>query len=140
MEEIDENKVGVGVNLLIGYAWDEQNMIVYEGNITGYQSDVFVDNQVSQGFSGAAWYHYYGSMGSTFFSVLGIGVFTFDLDKFDANDQGIGGLIGGGYEFSNHWQVGAYLSSGRTSTALKDFGFDDWSHVQVSALVNVVAF
>ena len=143
IEKLDENKVGIGLNLLIGFAWVDQNMIVYEGNISAYQSDVFIGDQfLSQGFNGAAWYHYYGPMGSTFFSVLGIGLFVFDLDEFDANDPGVGGLIGGGYEFSNHWQVGAYISAGQTSDELKDIfiGIDNWSHVQVSALVSVVAF
>lgn len=36
----DENKVGLAVNLVIGYAWDEHNMIVYEGNVAGYNSDL----------------------------------------------------------------------------------------------------
>ena len=143
IEVIEESKAGIAVNLLVGYAWDEQNMLVYEFNASAYQSDIFIgDRVISQGFSGAAWYHYFGSMGSTLFSVLGIGIFTFELQDADSNDPGIGGMVGGGYEFSNHWQVGAYVSAGKTSDALKNFfvGIDDWSHVQVNVLVNAIAF
>ena len=134
VQDVSENKVGLGLNVLIGYAWDERNMIVYEGNVSSYQSDIFATT-ISQGFNGAAWYHYFGPTGPMFFSTLGIGFFVFDGDDFEANDPGLGGMIGGGYECSNHWQAGAYLSVGKSS----DFGVD-FSHVQVNALVSVVAF
>ena len=39
--DTSETKAGVGLNLLVGYAWDEHNMIVYEGNVAGYKSDFF---------------------------------------------------------------------------------------------------
>ncbi|MCH7948288.1 MAG: hypothetical protein IIC66_10870 [candidate division Zixibacteria bacterium] len=73
---IDESGAGIGLNLLIGYAWDDQNMIVYEGNIAGWKSDFFLDRQVSQGFNGASWYHYFGETGRTAFATLGIGYIT----------------------------------------------------------------
>jgi hypothetical protein len=130
----EESKAGVGVNILIGYAWDEFNMIVYEGNITGYDSDLF-NQTMTQGFNGAAWYHYFGPMGKSAFTTLGLGLYTFDWENADAADVGVGVMAGGGYEFSRHWQVGGYLGIGRTELAVVDF-----NHVHVNILVSAVAF
>jgi len=135
----DDNGAGVGLNLLIGYSWDEHNMIVYEGNVVAYST--LEDLTASQGFNGISWYHYFGPAGRSFFTAVGIGAYVFQLteDKGDresaSTDPGPGVLIGGGYEFARHVQVGAYLSFGRTS----EFGID-WEHTHASILVSAVAF
>ncbi|MCH9032704.1 MAG: hypothetical protein IIB00_10670 [candidate division Zixibacteria bacterium] len=135
-EVFNDTRVGVGVNILLGYAWNERNMIVYEGNASGYKSRKLAgDLVITQGFYGAAWYHYYGPMGATFFSVIGVGLYQFDIENSPDFDAGIGGLLGGGYEFSPHYQVGLYISTGRTSILSTDF-----SHLNISALVSAVAF
>jgi len=131
---LDESKAGVGVNILIGYAWDEFNMIVYEGNVTGYSSDL-ADQTLTQGFNGAAWYHYFGPAGKSAFTTLGLGVYSFDGEDTDAADPGFGIMIGGGYEFSRHWQFGGYVGFGRTSDAGVDI-----EHAHVNILLSVVAF
>jgi len=123
---IDDSGTGFGLNLLIGYAWDEYNMIVYEGNIAGYKS--IADIRVSQGFNGASWYHYFGPQGKSFFTTAGLGFYVFDFDHDSygsgSNDPGAGVLLGGGY-----------LSFGRTSDS-----FYDYNHTHISVLVSAVAF
>ncbi len=57
-----ESAPGLGINLLIGYAWNENNMIVYEGNAVGYKPKI-TNTDLLQGFYGASWYHYFGSNG-----------------------------------------------------------------------------
>ena len=132
---ISESGAGVGLNLLIGFGWDEQNMIVYEGNVAGWKSNFFLDRQVSQGFNGVSWYHYFEETGRSAFTTLGIGVYVFGVEDFDSNDLGFGLLAGAGYEFARHWQIGAYYSLGKTSDI-----FFDYNHYHFSILVSGVAF
>ena len=136
-DSYDESKVGFGVQLVIGYAWDEFNMIVYEGNVTGFSQDFgsYGSQSIAQGFNGASWYHYFGPKGCTFFTTAGLGFYYFDVEDFDTNDAGIGYLLGGGYEFTPHVQAGIYLSGGKTSDPLLDYG-----HNNFSLLVSAVAF
>jgi hypothetical protein len=129
-----ETKAGVGLNILIGYAWDAKNMIVYEGNATGFMTDID-DQSAAQGFDGAAWYHYFGPAGKSAFTVGGLGMYGFDLEHRDQNDPGFGMLLGGGYEFARHWQVGGYLSFGITSA--NDI---DYHHATLNVLVSGVLF
>jgi hypothetical protein len=141
----DESKASVGFQFVIGYAWDELNMIVYEGNVTAYNSSIVniitddytipINHTVGQGFNGASWYHYFGPKGKTFFTTVGIGFYIFDVQDFDANSPGGAFLVGGGYEFTPHVQVGAYISAGKTTDPILDF-----SHSHISFLVSAVAF
>ena len=135
----DEARAGIGLNLLLGYAWDEKNMIVYEGNVVGYTSNVFrlagQNKTVSQGFNGAAWYHYFGRKGRSWFSVAGLGIYSMDVEGFSANNPGAGILLGGGFEFAAHYQVGLYLSTGKTSDGPADF-----TNSHLSVLFNAIAF
>lgn len=133
---VDESKVGAGAQIIIGYAWDEANMIVVEGNAGAMESDIlFGRPTLSQGFGGVSWYHYFGEMGRTLFTVVGLGSYAFQVEDADAADSEFGALVGGGYEFSPHWQVGGYLSFGGTSDAVGDN-----DHVTFSVLIGAVAF
>ncbi len=134
----DEDGPGVAVQFVIGGAFDEHNVLVYEGNVVSFASDLF-DEAVSQGFNGAAWYHYFGPAGRSFFSTLGVGFYYFKLGDYDATTPGGAILIGGGYEFAKHWQVGAYLAGGKTSD--EAFGFTGkFEHAHLSILVSGIAF
>ncbi len=44
-------------------------------------------------------------------------------------------MLGAGYEFSPHWQVAVYFSSGKTSDP-----FFDYNHNHVSILMSGIAF
>ncbi len=123
---------GFGLNLLIGYAWDENNMIVYEGNVAGYTINSI---DLAQGFNGASWYHYFGLPGKSLFTTVGLGFYVFEADGFDANDPGGAFLLGAGYEFSPHWQVGAYFSSGKTTDPIFDY-----KHNHFNILISGIIF
>jgi hypothetical protein len=146
-----EDGLGVGVNFVIGYGLDNQNLIVYEGNVsyrnselfskTGWETEYFFDggtigNQmIGQGFNGAAWYHYFTKKKNSFFSTLGAGVCILQTSDFGSNDFGFGFLVGGGYAFSRHWQVGSYFVNGKTSN-----GYLDFNHTQLTILFGYIGF
>ena len=131
----DFSESGFGANFIIGYAWDDNNMIVYEGNMVAFKT---ANINFVQGFNGAAWYHYFGPAGQTFFSTAGLGVYIFDPEDVKQNDLGGAILLGGGYEFSPHWQVGAYVSAGKTKDPIiSTFKFN---HLNFSILISGVAF
>ena len=134
----NENGAGFGGNALIGYAWNDKNMIVLEGNGTVYNSDIFSANMFQE-FLGPTWYHYFDTQGKSFFSAVGIGGYYFGLPPFSSyirisfnggdlpptppsHARGFGYLIGGGYEFTRHYQIGIYLSGGRTSERGSKYG------------------
>ncbi|RME19358.1 MAG: hypothetical protein D6800_14380 [Candidatus Zixiibacteriota bacterium] len=143
----DENRAGIGLNLIIGYAWDNHNMIVYEGNVVGYSSrfDGFRTNNglgvienkpnIGQGYNGASWYHYFTEIGHSWFTVAGLGVYTMDVENLNSNDPGPGILLGGGYEFAPHYQIGLYLSAGSSSN-----GMSDYDNAHLSVLFTAIAF
>jgi hypothetical protein len=146
LNDFDESNAGMGLNLIIGYAWDERNMIVYEGNVCGYKQGNY---RTSQGFNGVSWYHYFGPKGKSFFTAAGFGFYIYDFELFDMNDPGLGYIIGGGFEFTPHVQIGLYLSGGQTSFSI-DYrdaegnplsGPDiTYGHNHISLLVSAVAF
>ena len=143
----EETKAGIGVNILIGYAWDEYNMLVLEGNVAGYETG-FDNLTATQGFGGLAWYHYYGAKGATFFTTVGIGSYNFELEyKYDnikvsgSNDPGFGMLFGLGYEFTRHFQAGAYFSFGKTKAIDERNDVEvEFDHAHINLMVSVVAF
>lgn len=146
---IEESKTAFGLNLIIGYAWSEENMIVYEGNVAGYKSDV-LNTDIAQGFNGASWYHYFGSQGKAIFTIVGLGLYVFDSDKVPlidnmgdrigtqggTHDPSFGMLVGGGYEFARHVQIGSYLSVGQTNRTRSEA----YHHMHINILVSAIAF
>lgn len=135
---IDENNVGFGLHIIIGGAFNEHNMLVYEGNLSGFKSELF-DQSAVQGFNGAVWYHYFQETGKTPFTALGLGLSYFKLEDFDAVEPGGSLLFGAGYEFSKHWQFGVYLTYGKTSDSAP--GVDvSLEHANLSILFTAIAF
>jgi hypothetical protein len=149
---LNESSVGWGDDVLIGYAWNEKNMIILESNGTFYKSDIF-DADIIQFFLGPTWYHYFGPQeGRTFFSVVGVGGYCFGLPPFysyinicincgempptpPSSARGFGYLIGGGYEFAKHFQIGAYLAGGKTS----EYG-TNYDNVHIMILLNNIDY
>lgn len=135
MRKFNETNAGIGMNLMIGFGWDEKNMIVYDINFAGGDSD-FYNQFIAQQYNGISWYHYFGNgMTSQFFSTVGLGLYNFDGENMSGFDAGFGILLGGGYEFSRHWQVGLYLSAGKTTLRSVDF-----NHTHLNILISGVAF
>ncbi len=136
---ISDDKAGLALNLLIGYAWDEQNMLVYLRDGVFFSVDVVPGVSVNaiQGFSGVGWYHYFGPVGKTAFVVGGLGLqdYSYLDNDWGSNDPGFGMLLGGGYEFARHIQVHGTLSFGNTSA-----GQWDLNHSQFVITVTAIAF
>lgn len=132
-----ETNAGVAAHFVIGYAWDNENMIVYEGNVAGYNLDLgwAGDRSVGQGFNGASYYHYFKPRGPAPFLTGGIGFYVFQIEDAHDQDPGAGALLGGGYAFTRHFQVGGYFSFGRS----KWYG-DEFGHNHFSILVSGIAF
>lgn len=143
----EETKAGVGVNLLIGYAWDEFNMLVLEGNVAGFETG-YRNVTATQGFGGVAWYHYFGPKGASFFTTVGAGSYNFELElKQDnitisgENDPGFGMLFGAGFEFARHFQAGAYFSFGKTKVVNSVTKVEtEFDHAHLNLMVSIIAF
>ena len=118
---LEANNSGSGQHFLIGYAWDNSNIIGFEGNtsiardyeakING-QIDKYYGLTLTQGFGGVTWNHYFGSIGKSIFSTTRIGLYDYGFMTSNGNDAGLGAIVGGGYEFLRHWQAGIYFSFG----------------------------
>ena len=136
--EFSEDAVGWGEHVLVGYGWDERNILGVEINIASYNSSVFGVDLV-QGLVGLSWYHYFGKPGNSFFSVAGAGasrlVEGFGTIYIDISfgespvkpplpdgATGTGYLLGGGYEFYKHYQIAAYLTGGNPSEYGSHYG------------------
>lgn len=130
-DRVTTEESGVALNLLLGYAWDEQNMLVYEANAAGYSINQVT---ITQGLEGIVWYHYWGPMGKTIFTALGLGLYNYTVEDSNATRK-TGIIIGVGYELARHWQAGLYISSGKTKA-----GGDELDHTTVSLLIGGVAF
>jgi hypothetical protein len=130
---------GGALDFLIGYAWDEQNMIVFLRDGVIYSEETVFGGSLTlaQGFSGVGYYHYFGLPGKSFFLTGGLGLqdWTPLESGYEANDYGFGILGGGGYEFTPHVQVYGSLSFGQTSDI-----FADYTHFQFQIGVSAVAF
>jgi hypothetical protein len=134
--DVSEEKAGAAAQIVIGGAFDEHNMLVYEVNIAAFNSD-WSDESIGQGFNGGAWYHYFGPAGKTLFSTVGLGLYYFQVGDNDANDPGFGMLLGGGYEFARHWQVSLTASFGSTEEELTGLEFE---HSNIVLMVTGIAF
>jgi len=128
---------GLAINPLVGYGWNQFNMVVYEGNTVTYDSDV----PHTQGFHGVTWYHYFGNGMKGAFTAVGLGAYILVPWDRAANDASGGMLLGVGYQFSPHWQVGGFFSFGKTSRVTR-FSPEsvDYDHTHVSILVGTMAF
>jgi len=137
--EVDESRTGVGVQFVIGGAFDERNVLVYEGNVAGFSSELLADESVAQGFNGAAFYHYWGPKGKSVFTAVGLGAYYFKVGDFDPTNPGGALLLGVGYEFSPHWQVGVYFTGGKSSEKYAGLT-GDFEHGNLSILFSGIAF
>ncbi len=137
-----ESKAGIGAHLFGGYGWNEKNTLVAEANLSSFKSEFFSsyvlypkNRRIKQGYIGASWFHYFGSVGSSLFTDIGLGYFYFKVDEIKATKTGGGFLFGAGYEFAPHLQAGVYIAGGKTSN-------DDvkFNHTQINVLISAMAF
>ncbi len=143
------NNPGFALNFLFGYAWDEQNMIVYLEDVIAYTEKSYDGKNllVLQGFQGIGYFHYFGPQGKSFFINGGLGIqgwTAIDLDdesssfwssNNESDEIGLGFLIGGGYEFAGHVQFYSSFSFGKSSD-----DYYNYNHRQLQISISVVAF
>lgn len=124
-----ENGVGYGLDFFGGYGLGEHNVVGVAFNIAFNQSDMF-DVTLLHTFLGPSWQHYFGPTGKSFFSMLGVGRYDFEMRgsyfRFSLGSdfntpappvsaRGLGYLVGGGYEFSRKYRISGYLSGAQTA-------------------------
>lgn len=135
----DLTNAGVALNFLIGYAWDEQNMIVFLRDGVVYSEKTIYGGSITlvQGFGGVGYFHYFGLPGKSFYVTGGLGFqdWTPLESGYEANDFGFGILAGAGYEFTPHVQIHGSFSYGKSSDIISDY-----THFQFMLGVAAVAF
>ena len=149
---INENVTGMGEFLLVGYGWDQRNILALKAIMTLYDSELF-DAGIVQGFGGLSWYHYFGKPGNSFFSIAGAGVsrmgetfegihihinfdgFEDDTPEAPSTATGLAYLIGGGYEFLRHYQLSVFVVGGSPSQHGHHYGIYD-----VNLMLSAFAF
>lgn len=94
---VEESRIGGTFGWFYGYSWNEKNMITFDFNAIIYKFSSQVSNRGGWVFVTIDWHHYFSKKGSTPFIAIG---------------RRGGNLIGGGYEFSDHLQVGIYYIFG----------------------------
>ncbi len=130
-----ETLAGTGKSFLIGYAWDNYNILAFQYNSTRFELEHYNDSLSHQWYTGPVWYHYFGAIGHSYYTVAGVGFYTFSV-------RGIGGrtgpgiFLGGGYEFSRQVQFGVYISGGKTRAT----GSPDFKHSQLTLTLTVIAY
>jgi hypothetical protein len=99
------NEGGAEFQIDIGYAFDERNAIYLREQQVLYSTSP----ALSTGITAVCWSHYFGETGNTLFSTMGVGqasAFYYDTDDMSASVwDGLGLLIGIGYEFKEHFSL-----------------------------------
>jgi len=114
-DEYDKNELGLAANLLLGYAWDNNNILSLEYNANHFWPEAFGSDTAVSVFISPVWYHYYGNESQSLFSAAGLGLHGTGIMGY-GSARGFGFLIGGGYEVRKHFQVGIYYSGGNVTS------------------------
>jgi hypothetical protein len=111
----DKNDLGFAVNIVVGYAWNNKNIISLDYNANHFWPEMFGSDTAISVFISPVWYHYYGNGNQSLFSAFGLGRHGLGVKNYDSV-RGLGFLLGGGYEFKRHFQVGIYYSGGNVTS------------------------
>ncbi|HVP07683.1 MAG TPA: hypothetical protein VMS71_07570 [Candidatus Acidoferrum sp.] len=133
---INASEFGVGGELILGYAWDNRNMLVYDGAGCLFTTSQLVHGTTVQGIDAVRWYHYWGKGPRQFFTALGVGSTMFATQYCGVDGSGFGYSLGVGRELFKQVQAGVYLLGGRTSN---DYGLKA-SHLDVLVLLTIIAY
>lgn len=121
-ESVKFDMTGIAVQLMLGYGFDERNMLVVHralaGEVTADDGEPCSSLVQGQG-QGITFYHYFRDLEQhSAFLALGIGRHFQNLREADI---GTGLLMGGGVELTRRWQVGFYFVRGWTEGMGIDF-------------------
>jgi hypothetical protein len=131
---IDETESSYGIQFLAGYAWDDRNMLVYDGFGALRKSSNY-DAYLLQNGERISWYHYFRPGAQGLYTMVGVGRMYLDSELCGVESSGWHISFGGGYEFVKQVQVGAYYIGGWTGSGDRRFG-----HHLLALLVTVVAY
>ncbi len=112
----EEKKMGFSAHLIIGYAFNNKNLITYENSSNAYNSSIFDNKTAIHSFDGISWHHYFSNKRRSFYTAIGVGFYSFEINSKGTTDSKAGFLFGGGYEFAAHYQVAIRYCSGKTSS------------------------
>ena len=108
---------GFAVHVLIGGGQSQHDVFVSEWNAVWYSTptDFVPANAVSviQWQLAASWYHFYKRPDKSLFTVVGCGPYFLTPAWNKLKEFGGAVLLGAGYEFTRHMQIGVYYSIGR---------------------------
>ena len=134
---------GLAFQLLFGYGFNEHTVLAYEGDVSWYYyENIIPDDKLNilQGFNSIMLYHYWGSVGNSFFTAAGVGLTYWDTNYTDPNQSELGFVLGAGFEFSPHLQLGAYWGNGKTkNTDFPGVEFEG-THTNLSIVLTAVGY
>ena len=120
-ESVEFDMTGVAAHVMLGYGFDERNVLVVHRALAGEATADDADScsGLVQGMGhGLTYYHYFRDLEQhSPFLALGIGR---HFQNIREADVGTGLLLGGGVELTRRWQVGLYFIRGWTES----FGID----------------
>jgi hypothetical protein len=151
----EESAWGGALHFFLGYAFDDNNMVVFEANgvILDYESEIvpvgsYFDNsfrdmgESDQAFGGLVWYHYFGARDRRAYLAGGIGLYRWRSSLILDSDNGLGIMVGVGQEITSFLQISSYFSMGRTSHKPMSGGLDggNFEHAHLSLMITAIAF
>jgi hypothetical protein len=122
---ISETGANVVFEGFIGYAWDDRNMLLWDGVATWRCSEAAGDSVLFQSTAGPLWRHYYGTKASSLFSSVGAGFMQQDAEGYNLEADGWHIRLGGGYEFTKQVQIGLDYAFGWSDRNAHRF----WHHL-----------
>lgn len=139
--EVKVRQVSAAGTLQLGYGLNSKNAISLNANMILYKSDPAFDRVVLQGFMGAVWSHYFARERNSLFTILGFGMYRFEIQGLERVNPGLGTLLGLGYKFSQLHQITANFSIGKASqSGIYSGTKQSMTHKHISILFEVLAF
>jgi len=134
---VDGENIGLALKLMIGYGFDENNILAYEINTIDANSDELKMTSIGKGLFSVSLYHYFNGIPlGRLFGNAGAGMMDFESKYTNIGGTGLGFKMGIGLEFWRHWQFESYLIWG--STKSNDDRTTD--HTILSLLLSAHAF
>jgi hypothetical protein len=132
----DSDQSGEAMDLLIGYAWNNQNILFLSDEGSAMSTDGSASEVSIHVIGSVKWNHYYGIRKHPFFTSIGLGIIQFGTKYSDVDGGGFGYTIGAGKEIFKQVQVGIQYYGGWTSNS---YGVHA-THSALNFLVTVIAY
>jgi len=114
---VDESNSAFTVKVLVGYGFDDKNLLTYQIIGNSIKSKVLDNSEIVQGLDGIQWYHYFrGPSGDKIFVSAGIGAMVFATPYSNLGGRGLGFELGTGYELKRHFQLELFYIWGETDS------------------------